>query len=183
MAVRPAKTQISLGPPSLIWVFAGHTAILLVLSCRSSYLYLSNILFWVGKKMATKFSSQGKWHFEKDTKLPKATGDFICWMRNSKLINIHQNKGQPEMTFKRSYTAKFMQRHLGSDFNDIAAKIQCTSLIWSPTMRLHILLFTFETNIPVWLPPLISNLSFKIGSLTVTVVTLEFNCIPEGRTL
>ena len=76
MAVRPAKTQISLGirpvwsesslsawrsigslathwvhsedsdqtgrMPRLIWVFAGRTLILLVLSCRSSYVHIKN---------------------------------------------------------------------------------------------------------------------------------------------
>ena len=79
MAVRPAKTQISLGirpvwsesslpswrklvalathwahsddsnqtrrMPRLIWVFAGRTLILLVLSCRGSYLFTTRTLF------------------------------------------------------------------------------------------------------------------------------------------
>ena len=42
VAVRPAKTQISLGiRPRLIWVFAGRTVTLLVgLSCRVSFLFL-----------------------------------------------------------------------------------------------------------------------------------------------
>ena len=41
MAVRQAKTQLSLGirMPRLSWVFAGRRLILLVLSCRGSYLF------------------------------------------------------------------------------------------------------------------------------------------------
>ena len=36
VTARPAKTQISLGIPRLIWIFAGRTVTLLVLSCRGS---------------------------------------------------------------------------------------------------------------------------------------------------
>ena len=87
MAVRPAKTQISLGirpvwsesslsawrnlgslathwahsedsdqtgrVPRLIWVFAGRTLILLVLSCRGSYIYVQPVFYRHGPGQLT----------------------------------------------------------------------------------------------------------------------------------
>ena len=44
MSVRPAKTQIRLGIPRLIWVFTCHTLILLVLSCHGLFLNLEHIV-------------------------------------------------------------------------------------------------------------------------------------------
>ena len=61
--------------------------------------------------MATKFSSQ----FNVITELPNVTRDFICWMKNSMLMNIHKSKGQSETTFNVMLSDP-TQQNLLSDF-------------------------------------------------------------------
>ena len=84
VSVRPAKTQIILGirpvlsesavrMPRLIWVFAGRTIILLVLSCRGSNEVQQQLLGCVSSLQRKRFKFETQFIMHANQSLPCAT--------------------------------------------------------------------------------------------------------------
>ena len=114
MAVRPTKTQIS-----LIWVFAGRTLVLLVLSCRGSYLPETRRL---GDKAATGHEAIVLDLTDKDPTFTtiRKQGQLSTWMQTQ------QEKGMKLETLDNLSHVYKMNRNLP------VKMLKCTNLnkIW-----------------------------------------------------
>ena len=74
--------------PRLIWVFAGHTLILLVLSCRSSFL-VCPIFFWFYCRIKESFVPVCCGH--KNLSRRSLFGNIRLAKWSGSLFNLHQN--------------------------------------------------------------------------------------------
>ena len=110
MTVRPLKTQVLsypfstqrrlwsdwADPPRLIWVFAVHTATLLVLSCRGSYMQCPHFV------CLSLMQSYGSWfNIIKTAKSFKSSGNLFKYIRSAVLFAVKINQ-----KFRLSYIHK-----------------------------------------------------------------------------